>query len=81
MSYSINGSRTRIYPGTIQFQLAVNAKPRHNLVSYQCQPAAHKLVIDQPKTNGRDQLSIFFHGHKHVIDQCQTNEHGQLALS
>ena len=38
MLYSIKGSRTRIYPGTIQLHLAFNVKPRYNLTSYRCQP-------------------------------------------
>ena len=65
---------------TIQFYLAINTKPGHNLVSYQCLHR-HKHVIDQCQTHGRDQLSMSLHGYKQVIYQCQTNWHDQLSMS
>ena len=79
-TYSVNCSRTHIYPGSIQLHLATNTKPKHNLVSYQCLHR-HKHVIDQGQTNGQDQLSMSLHWHKHLINQRQTNGHDQLSMS
>ena len=78
--YSRMVSLTCIYPGTIQFHLAINTKSEHNRsMPNQWTRSAinvlhgHKYVIDKCQTNGRDQLSMSLHGHKHLIDQCQTN--------
>ena len=43
MPYSMKGSQTRIYPGTIQFYLA---NPRYNLMSYRCQPDSSSYSIN-----------------------------------
>ena len=83
--YSRMVSLTCIYPGTIQFHLAINTKSEHNRsMPNQWTRSAinvlhgHKYVIDQCQTNGRDQLSMSLHGHKHLIDQ--TNGHDQLSM-
>ena len=46
MPYSIKGSRTRIYPGTILFHLAINAKLRYNLMTYRYPPDTSLYYIN-----------------------------------
>jgi len=45
----MKGSRTFIYPGTIKFHLAINAKPRYNPMSYRCQPDTIACILSTPK--------------------------------
>jgi len=78
--YKLIITNDEIYPGTIQFHLAINTKSEHNLFRYQCLHE-HKHLIDQHLINGRDQLSMSLHGHKHLIDQRLINGCDQLAIN
>ena len=78
--YKLIITNDKIYPGTIQFHLAINTKFEHNLFRYQCLHE-HQHLIDQHLINGRDQLSMSLHGHKHLIDQRLINGCDQLSMS
>ena len=62
MPYSLQGSQTlknSNHPGKIQFHIAINVKPKYNLMSYRCQPDTIARILTMPNQwAGSRQLSM-----------------------